>query len=606
MARSILNVAKYTRTILGQQRCFSAEASAQFPKITTHYTIKPRDKDPRWAEVDMERFVDEADLLIVGGGPAGLSAAIRAKQIAAEKGQELRVCLVEKAAEVGGHILSGACLDPVALNELIPDWKEQGAPLNTPVTHDKFSYLTSSGKLPIPVFPGWPMDNRGNYVVRLGHVVAWLGQQAEALGVEIYPGTAAAEILFHEDGSVKGIATGDVGIAKDGSPKDTFARGMELHAKTTIFAEGCRGHLSKQLMQQFGLNAENDPQTYGIGLKEVWEIQPENHHPGLVEHTIGWPLDKNTYGGSFLYHLNEPTPLVAVGFVVGLDYVNPYLSPFQEFQRFKTHPKIRGTFEGGTRIAYGARALNEGGFQSIPKLTFPGGCLVGCGAGFMNVPRVKGSHYAMKSGMLAAESACEVMLSGATQETAGLEPKDYPDRIKESYVWKDLYKVRNSRPSFHTGLGLFGGVAYSGFSILVGGREPWTLHHGSPDNTRLKPASECKPIEYPKPDGKITFDLLSSVALTGTNHEGDQPAHLTLRDDTVPVKNNLGIYDGPEARFCPAGVYEYVPNDEGGNMKLQINAQNCIHCKTCDIKDVTQNINWVVPEGGGGPAYNGM
>ncbi|ETN63267.1 electron transfer flavoprotein-ubiquinone oxidoreductase [Anopheles darlingi] len=606
MARSILNVAKYTRTILGQQRCFSAEASAQFPKITTHYTIKPRDKDPRWAEVDMERFVDEADLLIVGGGPAGLSAAIRAKQIAAEKGQELRVCLVEKAAEVGGHILSGACLDPVALNELIPDWKEQGAPLNTPVTHDKFSYLTSSGKLPIPVFPGWPMDNRGNYVVRLGHVVAWLGQQAEALGVEIYPGTAAAEILFHEDGSVKGIATGDVGIAKDGSPKDTFARGMELHAKTTIFAEGCRGHLSKQLMQQFGLNAENDPQTYGIGLKEVWEIQPENHHPGLVEHTIGWPLDKNTYGGSFLYHLNEPTPLVAVGFVVGLDYVNPYLSPFQEFQRFKTHPKIRGTFEGGTRIAYGARALNEGGFQSIPKLTFPGGCLVGCGAGFMNVPRVKGSHYAMKSGMLAAESACEVMLSGATQETAGLEPKDYPDRIKESYVWKDLYKVRNSRPSFHTGLGLFGGVAYSGFSILVGGREPWTLHHGSPDNTRLKPASECKPIEYPKPDGKITFDLLSSVALTGTNHEGDQPAHLTLRDDTVPVKNNLGIYDGPEARFCPAGVYEYVANDEGGNMKLQINAQNCIHCKTCDIKDVTQNINWVVPEGGGGPAYNGM
>ncbi|XP_058126044.1 electron transfer flavoprotein-ubiquinone oxidoreductase, mitochondrial [Anopheles ziemanni] len=607
MARNILNIAKYTRTILNQQqiRCYS-EASAQFPKITTHYTIKPREKDPRWAEVDMERFVDEADILIVGGGPAGLSAAIRAKQIAAEKGQELRVCLVEKAAEMGGHILSGACLDPVALNELIPDWKEQGAPLNTPVTHDKFSYLTESGKLPIPIFPGWPMDNRGNYVVRLGHVVGWLGQQAEALGVEIYPGTAAAELLFHEDGSIKGIATGDVGIGKDGSPKDTFARGMELHAKTTIFAEGCRGHLSKQLMTRFGLNAQNDPQTYGIGLKEVWEIKPENHQPGLVEHTIGWPLDKNTYGGSFLYHLNEPTPLVAVGFVIGLDYVNPYLSPFQEFQRFKTHPKVRGTFEGGSRIAYGARALNEGGFQSIPKLTFPGGCLVGCGAGFMNVPRVKGSHYAMKSGMLAAESACEAVLSGATQDKVGLEPTDYTDRIKESYVWKDLYKVRNSRPSFHTGLGLFGGVAYSGFSILVGGREPWTLHHGSPDHTRLKPAKECKPIEYPKPDGKLTFDLLSSVALTGTNHEGDQPAHLTLKDDTVPVKNNLAIYDGPESRFCPAGVYEYVPNDEGGNMKLQINAQNCIHCKTCDIKDVTQNINWVVPEGGGGPAYNGM
>lgn len=554
----------------------------------------------------MERFVDEADILIVGGGPGGLSAAIRAKQIAAEKGQELRVCLVEKAAEVGGHILSGACLDPVALNELIPDWKEQGAPLNTPVTHDKFSYLTESAKLPIPVFPGWPMDNRGNYVVRLGHVVSWLGQQAEALGVEIYPGTAAAELLFHEDGSIKGIATGDVGIGKDGAAKDTFARGMELHAKTTIFAEGCRGHLSKQLMTRFGLNAQNDPQTYGIGLKEVWEVKPENHKPGLVEHTIGWPLDKNTYGGSFLYHLNEPTPIVAVGFVVGLDYVNPYLSPFQEFQRFKTHPKVRDTFEGGSRIAYGARALNEGGYQSIPKLTFPGGCLVGCGAGFMNVPRVKGSHYAMKSGMLAAESACETVLSGATQEKAGLEPKDYAERIKESYIWKDLYQVRNSRPSFHTGLGLFGGVAYSGFSILVGGREPWTLHHGSPDHTRLKPAKDCSPIEYPKPDGKITFDLLSSVALTGTNHEGDQPAHLTLKDDTVPVKNNLSIYDGPEARFCPAGVYEFVPNDEGGNMKLQINAQNCIHCKTCDIKDVTQNINWVVPEGGGGPAYNGM
>ncbi|XP_058054408.1 electron transfer flavoprotein-ubiquinone oxidoreductase, mitochondrial [Anopheles bellator] len=607
MARNILNIAKYTGTILGRQqcRCFS-DASAQFPKITTHYTIKPRDKDSRWTEVDMERFVDEADILIVGGGPAGLSAAIRAKQIATESGQELRVCLVEKAAEVGGHILSGACLDPVALNELIPDWKDKEAPLNTPVTHDKFSYLTASAKLPIPVFPGWPMDNRGNYVVRLGHVVAWLGQQAEALGVEIYPGTAAAEVLFHEDGSVKGVATGDVGIAKDGAPKDTFARGMELHAKTTIFAEGCRGHLSKQLMAKFGLNAQNEPQTYGIGLKEVWEIQPENHHPGLVEHTIGWPLDKNTYGGSFLYHLNEPTPLVAVGFVVGLDYVNPYLSPFQEFQRFKTHPKVRGTFEGGNRIAYGARALNEGGFQSIPKLTFPGGCLVGCAAGFMNVPRVKGSHYAMKSGMLAAESACDAILSGAAQETVGLEPKHYPERIKESYVWKDLYKVRNSRPSFHTGLGLYGGVAYSGFSILVGGREPWTLHHGSPDHARLRPAKECQPIEYPKPDGKITFDLLSSVALTGTNHEGDQPAHLTLRDDTIPVANNLAIYDGPEARFCPAGVYEFVANDEGGNMKLQINAQNCIHCKTCDIKDVTQNINWVVPEGGGGPAYNGM
>uniref|UniRef100_U5ES10 Electron transfer flavoprotein-ubiquinone oxidoreductase n=1 Tax=Corethrella appendiculata TaxID=1370023 RepID=U5ES10_9DIPT len=601
MARNLLQLSKFSRYV---NRHYSSDA-LKYPKITTHYTIHPREKDARWKEVDMERFADEADLLIVGGGPAGLSAAIRAKQIAAEKGKEIRVCLVEKAAEIGGHILSGACLDPIALNELIPDWKEQGAPLNTPVKHDKFSYLTKSGRIPIPIFPGWPMDNRGNYVVRLGHLVKWLGEQAEALGVEIYPGYAASEILFHEDGSVKGIATNDVGIAKDGSPKDTFARGMELHAKTTIFGEGCRGHLSKQLMQKFGLTSQSDPQTYGIGLKEVWEVKPENHHPGLVEHTIGWPLTKNTYGGSFLYHLNESN-LVSVGFVIGLDYQNPYLSPFQEFQRFKTHPKIQPIFEGGTRIAYGARALNEGGFQSIPKLTFPGGCLIGCGAGFMNVPRVKGSHYAMKSGMLAAESACDVIFSEAAQDKVGLEPKDYPERIKESYVWKDLYKVRNARPSFHTSLGVYGGVAYTGFSLILGGREPWTFHHGTPDHTKLKPADQCTPIEYPKPDGKITFDLLSSVALTGTNHEGDQPAHLTLKDDTVPVANNLDRYGGPEARFCPAGVYEFVPNEEGGNMRLQINAQNCIHCKTCDIKDVTQNINWVVPEGGGGPAYNGM
>jgi electron-transferring-flavoprotein dehydrogenase len=426
------------------------------------------------------------------------------------------------------------------------------------------------------------------------------------LGVEIYPGCAAAEVLFHADGSVKGIATNDVGIAKNGAPKETFARGMELHAKTTIFAEGCRGHLSKQIMRKFNLNEGNQPQTYGIGLKEVWEIQPEKHVPGLVEHSIGWPLDKFTYGGSFLYHLNEPTPTVAVGFVVGLDYRNPYISPFQEFQRFKTHPKVRDIFEGGTRIAYGARALNEGGIQSLPsKLTFPGGCLVGCSAGFLNVPRIKGSHYAMKSGMLAAESTFESIF-GETQETAGIEPKSYPEKIKESFVWQDLHKVRNVRPSFHNPLGMWGGLVLSGFSIFMGGREPWTLKHGPPDHETLTPAKQSQPIEYPKPDGKISFDLLSSVALTGTNHEGDQPAHLTLKDDRHPVDHNLAIYEGPEQRFCPAGVYEYVPNDEGGNMKLQINAQNCIHCKTCDIKDPQQNINWVVPEGGGGPAYNGM
>lgn len=561
----------------------------------------------------MERDTDETDLLIVGGGPAGMSAAIRAKQLANEQGKDLRVTLVEKAAELGGHILSGAVIDPVTLNELIPDWRDRGAPLNTPVTRDRFGILTRSGRIPIPVLRGMPMDNHGNYVVRLGHVVRWLGEQAEELGVDVYPGTAAAEILYHSDGSVKGIATTDLGIGKDGAPKDSFARGMELHAKVTIFGEGCRGHLTKQLMQKFGLNATNEPQTYGIGIKEVWEIDAAKHVPGLVEHTVGWPLDKNTYGGSFLYHLNEEVPTVAVGFVLGLDYSNPWLSPFQEFQRFKTHPAVRPVFEGGTRIAYGARALNEGGFQSIPQLSFPGGCLVGCGAGFLNVPKIKGTHLAMKTGMLAAESAVEEILAGAGQETEGLEPRTYAERIKESFVWKELYKVRNTRPSFHSSLGLYGGLIGGGFTMFTGGREPWTLSHGGADHTRLKPAAECERIEYPKPDNVVSFDLLSSVALTGTDHEADQPAHLTLKDDAVPVQTNLALYEGPEGRFCPAGVYEYVADDEAvakgaaeGTLKLQINAQNCIHCKTCDIKDVTQNINWVVPEGGGGPAYNGM
>ncbi|CAG2102509.1 unnamed protein product, partial [Medioppia subpectinata] len=501
-------------------------------------------------------------VVIVGGGPAGLSAAIRLKQLANNNQKELRVTLVEKASQIGLHTLSGACIETKALDELIPDWRDRSAPINTPVTSDVFRFLTEKASIKIPVLPGMPVYNHGNYVVRLGQVVEWLGAQAEELGVDIYPGIPAAEILYDESGNVCGIATNDVGIKKDGSPKDSFERGMELRAKCTVFAEGCHGSLAKQLYKKFNLRDKCEPQSYGIGLKEVWETDPALHKPGRVEHTVGWPLDKDTYGGSFLYHLNEPQPLIAVGFVIGLDYQNPYLSPFKEFQRFKLHPTVRPYFDSpaAKRIAYGARALNEGGFQSIPKLTFPGGCLVGDSPGFLNMPKIKGTHNAMKSAMIAADTVYEAF--AADKLHIGYEPKEYEQNLRNSWVWKELKAARNVRPSFHTKAGLYGGLAYTGlFYVGLRGLEPWTLKHGPPDHTSLKPAKQCAPIEYPKPDGKVTFDLLSSVALTGTNHEGDQPAHLTLMDDSVPVATNLAVYDGPEGRFCPAGVYEFVADE---------------------------------------------
>jgi len=529
------------------------------------------------------------DVVIIGAGPSGLSAAVRLRQLSLAAGKDISVCVLEKGSEVGAHILSGAVLEPRSLNELIPDWKEKGAPLNTPVKEDRFLFLTKYKAIRLPTPP--MMHNKGNYIISLGNFCKWLAGQAESLGVQIFPGFPAADLII-EEGRVAGVMTGEFGRDKEGKEKPGYQPGIEVRGTYTLFAEGCRGSLSERLIKQFGLREGVSPQSYGIGIKELWEIDPAKHKAGLVIHSIGWPLDFSTYGGSFLYHAEDNK--VAVGFVTGLDYKNPYLSPFEEFQRFKTHPSIRRYFENGRRISYGARALNEGGVQSLPKLTFPGGAIIGCSAGFMNVAKVKGTHTAMKSGMLAADAVFAALQNNESGELIA-----YPKSIKASWVYKELYKVRNIRPAFH--FGLLVGLAHAAIDTYIfRGRAPWTWRYGA-DYKQLRDKSRCRKPDYARPDGKLTFDRLSSVFLSSTNHEEDQPCHLHLKDKNVPVDVNLPRFDAPEQRYCPAGVYEIV---EGP--RLQINAQNCVHCKTCDIKDPTQNIVWVTPEGGGGPNYSGM
>jgi electron-transferring-flavoprotein dehydrogenase len=549
----------------------------------------------------------EYDVVIVGGGPGGLAAAIRLKQKAQETGQEISVVVIEKGSEPGAHILSGAIMDPIALTELIPDWKEKGAPLNQPVTDDAIMFFGEKSAVRVPgLFVPPNLANHGNYIISLSNLTKWMAQQAESLGVEIFPGFSAAEVLYNEDGSVKGIATGNLGISKEGEITGDFQLGMELHGKYTIFAEGARGHLGKQLIAKYKLDAGKDPQSFGIGIKELWEVDPARHQSGLVLHSAGWPMDSSTYGGAFLYHLENNQ--VALGFVVGLNYENPYLSPFEEMQRWKTHPNIRWYLEGdeakgikpAKRIGYGARAINSSGLLSLPKTVFPGGALIGCNAGYLNVGRIKGSHAAIKTGMLAADAAFDAVHAGRQHD----ELSAYPEAFEKSWLHTELHKDRNFKNWFKKGLLV--GTLMNGFEqFALRGHVPWTLHRTKADHECLKPARECQEIKYPKPDGKLTFDKLSSVFISNTNHAENQPAHLTLKDASVPVNVNFITYAGPESRYCPAGVYEYV-RDDAGKDRLQINAQNCVHCKTCDIKDPTQNIVWVTPEGGGGPNYVGM
>lgn len=536
------------------------------------------------------------DVVIVGGGPSGLACAIRLKQLAAETDKDISVCILEKGSEIGAHLLSGAVLEPRSLDELIPDWKEKGAPVSVPVTEDHFVFLTEKSSIPFPTPP--QMKNHGNYIISLGNLARWMAGQAEDMGVEIFAGFAASEILYNDHGHVIGVATGDMGVNRAGERTDQFEPGVELHARQTVFAEGCHGSLTKQLIEKFDLRAGKSPQTYALGIKELWEIKPEQHKEGFVMHTIGWPMDSATYGGSWMYHMEDN--LVSIGFVTALDYQNPYLSPFEEMQRFKLHPKIRPYLEGARRVSYGGRTLVEGGLQSQPKLTFPGGALTGDTAGFLNVPKIKGNHAAIKSGMLAAESLFSCMHMDGTPHN-GWECASYDKNFKASWLYRELYKVRNIRPGFRWGL--WGGLIHAAFQTFGGWMLPYTLKNHA-DHAQLKEAKDCKPIDYPKPDGILTFDRLTSVQLSNTYHEEEQPCHLQLKDPEAPVKTNLSLYAGPSQRYCPAAVYEFV--QESGDTKFVINAQNCIHCKTCDIKDPLQNINWSVPQGGGGPNYPNM